>query len=103
MKGATQILQGFKTATDTQYYKVVERKSEYYGDRFFKTSPLNDTVVQICLNPGPNYNRGKNVCIGVYLIGRQTFVSNYFLMSVVESCAKEEFEAQFEMAMKILK
>lgn len=87
-----------------QFFKVKDEKIQYWGNRWFRYNIENDRVVTVALIPGEaDISKGKNVCMGIYTIGRLTFMSNYYAFNKLDSVSKEEYGKAFEEAIKILK
>ena len=84
------------------YFKIVKDRQEYLGNRYFKVDWSSDHIVQVCVHPGePKRGRASN--FGVYLISKQTFLSNYMPLNYVEPCTKGQFEKQFDTVVKLIK
>jgi hypothetical protein len=85
----------------TEYYKVKKERWDYLGIRYFKVNFNSDKVTQICIDTG-DVKKGKSNTFGVYLIGRETFFSNYF-GRYVDTCKKGEYDKMFNKVVKFLK
>jgi hypothetical protein len=86
-----------------QYVKVAKERRDYLGEKYFRFNFNEDTVVQVCMNPGSITRRGKSNIIGVYVISKMTLLANYLGMSYVEQCTKEEFDQKFDEVINFLK
>lgn len=87
-----------------QFFKVVPDKVQYWGNRWFRYNIEEDRVVTVCLIPGEaDASKGKHTCIGVYTMGRLSFLSNYFAFGKVESISRNEYEEAFDKVVKILR
>lgn len=84
------------------YYRTPYEKWDYVGSRYFKYLPGEDHVVQVVSTSG-DAKKGKSNTVGVYLIGRITFVTNYLTYARVELCSKKEYEKAFETVFGYLK
>ena len=85
-----------------QYYKVVEERQSYLGDKYFMLSYDSDTVWQICFIPGPDVRRGRTNAVGFYTITRQSLATNYMAMNYVKPISKKEYMIAYKKMMKIL-
>ena len=86
-----------------QYFQVRKEKREYLGERYFRFNWDAEKVVQVCLNNGSEFRRGKTNTIGVYLIHKMTLMSNYMAMNYVEPVTKAKFDKKFMEAVRMLK
>lgn len=86
---------------NTQYYRVVKKRHEYIGIRYFKFNPIYEKVVQVVVNQGEK-RKGKTNLFGVGLICRTTFLCNYLSMGYVENCSQKEYETKFNDVVKML-
>jgi len=86
-----------------QFYKIKKERKEYLGERYFQVSFDSDTVLQVCINPSMEMRRGRTNNIGIYLISRLTFVSNYYGMNYVEPCTAKEFNMRYDAMVKMLR
>lgn len=82
-----------KNKIQFQYFKIKKDRQEYKGERYFKFSYECQSVTQIVIHTGEE-KKGKNNTIGVYLINKMTFISNY-MHFYVEPSTKKEFEKNF--------
>lgn len=103
MKGSTELLNKLTTSKEDQYFAIRAERYDWLGERAFKYNHVEDKVVQVTINPGPEHGRGKKSMIGVYLLGKLTFLSNYLAMNYVEPISKKEYEKKFDAAIKILR
>ena len=85
-----------------QYFKIVEDRQSYLGDKYFMLPYDGDTVWQICFSPGPDLRRGRTNAIGFYTITRQSLATNYIAMNYVRPISKKEFTAKYSKMMEIL-
>lgn len=81
------------------FYKIIPEKQEYKGARFFAYDWNSDKVVQVCVWPGEE-KRGKSNSIGISLITKTSFVSNYFT-HYTRRCSKSEYEKELNKLIKI--
>ena len=85
-----------------EYYKIVKIRKEYLGVRYFSYNRQQEKVVQVCYATG-DVKKGKSNSLGVYLIHKVTFVTNYLSMGYVEKCTKAEYEKMFTKVIETLK
>lgn len=102
MKGATDLLRKLETSNVDQFFTIRDEKSEWLGDRSFRYNHVEGKVVHVCINPGPEHGKGKHHCIGINLLGKQTFLSNYLATNYVRLITKAEYEAKVQDCLKIL-
>lgn len=81
------------------YYKIEKKHHEYHGIRFFRVSAIDD-VLQCVLAHGSESRRGRTNNIGVYVISRTTFFSNYVPFGYAVPCKPKEF---YDACWKVLK
>jgi hypothetical protein len=86
-----------------QYFKIKTDKKEYFGDRYYRVSFDSDNVLCISFSLLTNIRRGHHNSVGVYIISRQSFASNYFSMDYVIPCTKKEFNNKFNLIIRLLK
>lgn len=85
-----------------QYFQIKSSREDYLGVRFFKYSPHELYVTQILFSNGDT-KKGKSNTMGIYLIGKMTFCSNYLSMNYVESITKSKYDESFEKMIQMLK
>lgn len=85
-----------------KYYKVCDERKEYKGDRYFKFDTVTGKVVQIVFCNG-EIKKGKGNTIGVYLIDKVTFFTNYLAFNYVDETTKGIFQKKFNQVIEILK
>lgn len=86
-----------------EYFRVKKERREYKGDRYFKVDYETDKVIQICLSGGEEGRKGRSKNLGIYMINKVSFFTNYLGLSYAEKSTKREFDRKFELACKILK
>jgi hypothetical protein len=86
-----------------QFYKTRKERREYHGERYFQLAFDSETVLQVCVSPSTEMRRGRSNNIGVYIISRLTFVSNYFAMDYVEPCTRKVFVSQYNKITEMLR
>jgi hypothetical protein len=86
----------------TQFFEIKKERQEYLGVRFFKWTPLNGEIVQVCFGKGEP-KRGRSDNFGVYHISQMTFFSNYLAMGYAVPCTKEKFEKAFKLVFDSLR
>lgn len=87
-----------------QFFRVKESKREYFGNRWFRYNSDDDKVIQICIMPGDMVVKsGKHSSIGIYVMGKLSFMSNYYAMGYVDVISKEEYESAFNKIFTILR
>jgi hypothetical protein len=84
-----------------KFYKIKKDRVDYKGQRFFRFNPASEKTLQVVVFPGDE-KKGKSNCVGVYMIHRMTFLSNYF-MYYCDPCSKAEFEKQFNKVIESFK
>ena len=89
------------TAKD-QFYKVCDNRVEYLGERCFRFNPHVEHVIQVCTNVGKETKRGRSSTLGVYLIHRVTFLTNYMSMGYITPITKKEYQKQFAKVVSML-
>lgn len=75
---------------ENQFYQVVGSRRDYKGERYFKFNPAADSVVQVCFSTGDD-KKGRANTVGVYLIHRLTFLTNYFAHNYVELITEKQY------------
>jgi hypothetical protein len=83
-----------------KYYKIKSDKVHYKGDKYFRFDPLEDHVIQVCVEKDSNL-KGKVHAKGVYEISRTTFLTNYYQF-YIEISNRKVFEDNFFKAVKSL-
>lgn len=83
-----------------EYYQVKKEHQQYIGVKFFRFDHNNPHVTQIVVFNGEQ-KRGKGHYVGVYLITRESFLSNYFGY-YVDKCSKSKFDKAFKDMVKKL-
>lgn len=84
-----------------EYYQIKKDRQEYLGVKLFRFELNNPYVTQIVVYNGIE-KKGKGHYVGVYLISKESFMSNY-LGYYVDSCTKAKFDKTFKDMMKRLK
>ena len=84
------------------YDKIVKKRQDYKGVRYFKFDPMAEKVVQVTVNQG-EAKKGRANLFGIGLIARLTFYCNYLTLVYVEECSKIEYDKRFEEIVKMLK
>lgn len=87
----------------TSYFKVVPERQHYIGEKYFALSTDSDSVLQVCVQPGPDVRRGRTNAIGIYTITRNSFAVNYMAMGYVAPITKQQYEKHFTSMMDALK
>jgi hypothetical protein len=86
-----------------QYFKIKNEKKEYFGEKYDRVSFDSDSVLCISFSILTNTRRGHHNSIGVYVISRQSFATNYFSMDYLTACNKKEFDNKFDKIVRLLK
>lgn len=84
------------------YYRISPKRKEYIGECFFKFDYNSECVVQIRFKASDERGRGKSNNIGIYMIARITFLSNYFAPGYIEPSNKKEFDKKFTTILNLL-
>lgn len=84
-----------------EYYKIIKPRYEYLGIRYFKVDLRSESVIQIVELPGEP-KKGRANALGIYLIARNTFISNYYSVGYAERCTKDQYNKAFQRTIKIL-
>lgn len=77
-----------------EYYKIKKEFQNSIGIRYFRFDYNNQYVTQVLLYTG-EAKKGKGHYVGVYLISRESFLSNY-LGRFVEKATKSKFDSEFK-------
>ncbi len=85
-----------------EYYEIRPDRKEYAGERYFKVQYDSETVLQVCFKPSPVMRRGRSNMIGLYVIDRMTFVTNYYGMDYVRPCNQKKFYDKCSEIVKML-
>ena len=85
-----------------QFYRTKTDMARYLGERYFRFSPHEEKVLQICMGPGEVGGKGKGHNIGVYLISKQSFATNYLAMNQLENISKTIFENRRKQILNLL-
>lgn len=86
-----------------QYFRTSASREQYIGKRYFRYDYQNEICVQVCCAMGEIQRRGKANILGVYLINKVTFFSNYLGPGYVQVCTQKEFEKNFEEIVNVLR
>lgn len=90
-----------KSKTKYQYFKITKEREQYKGQRYFRMNFDDEYVTQVCLLTGEP-KRGIGASIGMYLITKLTFFSNY-LNFYVEPTTKAQWDNAVKKVNDILK
>lgn len=85
-----------------QFFRVKADRQEYLGERYFRYNVISEKVIQVCLGVG-QIKKGKSNNIGIYMIHKMSFVSNYLSMNYVEIIPKKTYDKMFSKASDMLK
>lgn len=89
-------------ANGNQYFKIKKERQNWLGIRFFRVNYIEGNVVQVCVAPGEE-RRGRGNMLGICVLSKITFFSNYLSMIYVQPCTRAEYNKQFEKVVKILR
>lgn len=84
------------------YAITSDHRREYVGLRYFAHSIHTNDVIQVVVSTGDS-RRGKSNCIGVYVISRTSFFSNYFGPGYVIPCDKKTYLKAFDKITEIIR
>lgn len=86
----------------SSYFQIAANRQDYLGERYFKFDQRSDSVVQVVAVIGEP-KKGRANALGVYLISRLTFLSNYFAQGYAIPCTKEKFDKIFDKTVEMIK
>lgn len=88
--------------SNVSYFRITEKHKQYKGECFFKFDIHSEDVLVVRFIKSTEQGKGRANSIGVYLIARLTFLSNYLTMNYVEPSSKKEFDKKFTTILKLL-
>lgn len=88
--------------SDQKFFRVVPQYVSFKGDKFFKWDVKSGKVTQVCLSGAKSKRGHKHNTVGLHLIDKMTFFSNYLSGDFVEKAAKEDYETKFKEIVNIL-
>jgi len=95
---------GQRTISTTQvdqYFKVIDSRQDYLGERYFRFNIHSEKIVQICKGVG-EIKKGKSNTFGIYLVHRMTFMANYLSMGYLEPITKARYNKEFKQTILML-
>lgn len=85
-----------------EYAITADHRRDYVGLRYFAHSIHTNDVIQVVISTGDS-RRGKSNSIGLYVISRTSFFSNYFGPGYVKACSRKEFIKAFDKVAEIIR